>query len=308
MFRIRLMTPDDADAVRMLDVQSFLPYVRKTGRGSDLPPRTRECILACQALNPQGCFVAEDGGEIVGYVFTRMLGTVGWIGVFGVHPERQRGGVGARLLARASKSLHAAGCGIIGLETMPDWPANVGFYAKHGFRPGPAIITLTAEVHKPKASPPYALMSQLNEHAALRAVSEISRAALPGLDYATEAQNAAEFRWGDTLLVGWPEPWAAVIVRLIPKREDDDEPVADAAVIVGTPDARARLPEILTALSQFAAERGLSWLIVRVNAADWQTLKGLLDYGFSVSHIALRMMLRGDADCPPSLDMSRWAM
>jgi ribosomal protein S18 acetylase RimI-like enzyme len=308
MFRIRLMTPDDADAVRMLDVQAFLPYVRKTGRGNDLPPRTRECILACQALNPQGCFAAEDGGDIVGYVFSRMWGTVGWIGVFGVHPERQRGGVGARLLARASESLQAAGCGIIGLETMPDWPANVGFYARHGFRPGPSVVTLTAEVHKPKTCPPYALMSQLNEHAALRAVSEISAAAMPGLDYAPEAQNAAEFRWGDTLLVGWPEPWAAVIVRLIPKREDDDEPVADAVVIVGAPDTRTRLSEVLGALEAFAAERGLRWLIARVNAADWQTLKELLDYGFSVNHIALRMMLRGDADCPPGLDMSRWAM
>jgi ribosomal protein S18 acetylase RimI-like enzyme len=308
MTAIRLMTPDDVDAVRRLDVQAFLHYMRKAGHGGPSPMRTRDNVLACIALHPQGCFVAEKGRNLVGYIFSRTWGKMGWIGVFGVRPDNQGQGIGSLLLRRATESLDTAGCTTIVLETMPDCPANVGFYARNGFRPAYSVVTLTKQTAKPRAHQPYALLSSLHHETALRAVSAISRAAAPGLDYAPESRNANQFGWGDTILVGWPEPWAAVIVRLAAKREGDQEPAADAAVIVGTPQARQRLPEILGTIETFAAEGELQWLAARIDTVDWATCKGMLDYGFSASHVSLRMVLRGKTACPAGLNLSRCAM
>lgn len=302
------MSPNDTDAVRRLDVQAFLPYMRKAGHGGPSPMRTCDNVLACMALHPSGCFVAEENRTLVGYVFSRTWGRMGWIGVFGVHPDTQGKGIGSALLQRATKSLEAAGCTTIVLETMPDCPANVGFYARNGFRPAYSVVTLTRKTARPKTRLPYTLLSGLDHEAALRAVSAISQAAMPGLDYAPESRNASQFGWGDTIFVGWPEPWAAVIARLAAKREGDDAPAADAAVIVGTPHARERVPEILGTLETFAAERGLEWLVARIDTVDWTTFKGLLDQGFSASHVSLRMVLRGKITRPAGLNLSRCAM
>ena len=130
---IREMTADDVDAVRHLDVAAFTPYMRQTGRGDSSAIKSREMVLACIASSPSGCFVAEDDG-IVGYIFSRCNGEIGWIGTFGVHPATQGSGIGKRLLKASSDGLEHAGCRVIGLETMPDSPYDVGMYARAGFK------------------------------------------------------------------------------------------------------------------------------------------------------------------------------
>ena len=60
-FALRPMLPEDADAVRALDAKAFAPFFQRLGSDS-VPSRTRENILASLAMDPQGCFVAEEGG------------------------------------------------------------------------------------------------------------------------------------------------------------------------------------------------------------------------------------------------------
>jgi len=304
---IRPMHPDDADAVRELDVQAFATYFGGLGRNEPTPPRTRENILACLALDPGGCFVAEASSP-VGFIFGRRWGGLGWIGVFCVHPDRQGQGVGRRLLSRAVEHLEAVGCGLIGLETMPGSTYNVGFYARSGFRPTHTTLIVEKAVQMPPGGPPAALLSQLDRGPALAAVTEVSQAALSGLDYAVEASNAAEFGWGETLLVAWPDPWAVAIVRTAAKREGPARAVADVAALAIRGGARSRLPEALQVLEAFAGERGLEQVRLAVNAADWATAEALLARGFRVSHLGLRLLGKGEYACPPAVELSRWAM
>jgi carbamate kinase len=129
---IRPMLPDDADAVRAADLRAFGPYFQLK-RIEHMPMRTHRNVAGCLALYPAGCFVAEEDG-IAGYVFSRVWGAIGWIGVFGVTADRPGQGIGGQLLAAAIESLRGSGCTTIGLETMPDSPSNVGLYAGRGFR------------------------------------------------------------------------------------------------------------------------------------------------------------------------------
>ena len=302
---VRPMLPADIDAVRDADLRAFGPYYRQK-RYERMPPRTRENLLACRALHPAGCFVAEDGG-VAGYVFSRAWGKVGWIGVFGVAAERQGRGIGRELLAAAIASLEHAGCATIGLETMPDSPNNVGLYAGRGFRPAVPTLTLARTVRAHPGAPAVMLLSQTGE-AGLTAVTDVSHAALAGLDLAVEARNAAEFGWGETLLFGWPDPWAAAVVRTVAKREGDTDAWGNPQCVVVAPEARLRFGAVLQALEAFAAERGATEIVVPVNAVDWTTLQMALAAGYRVTHVALRMLIKGEYPCPPGVELSRWGM
>jgi GNAT superfamily N-acetyltransferase len=225
------MTPTDIEVVPQLDVLAFTAYSRRRGYNGPVHPHTHRNVLACLNLNASGCFVAETD-KLVGYVFTRILGTTGWIGTFGVHPDYQGQGIGRSLLSAAVEHLQGASCKTVGLETMSDSPYNVGFYSRFGFLLTFPTVLLIKETGSDAVASPYTALSQLENEEAMSAITQISQAACAGLDYAPEASNAREYKWGETLLVGWPQPWAFAIVRTTPKREGSVETAADVSALV----------------------------------------------------------------------------
>lgn len=80
--------------------------------------RTR--VLLDPNFTPAGLLVAEDGGELVGFVLGLMRQVPlflqgleperGWITAFGVHPQRRRQGIGRTLFAEAMARFATAGC------------------------------------------------------------------------------------------------------------------------------------------------------------------------------------------------------
>jgi len=124
---IRKMTLNDTAAVVEICALAFLGYYRKTSE------RTASNIASSLDIYPDGCFISEDEKGVCGFVFSRRLGKLGWIGVFGVHPCRRAQNIGKKLLTAAYENLENANCEIIRLETMSDSPYNIGFYLKEGF-------------------------------------------------------------------------------------------------------------------------------------------------------------------------------
>jgi ribosomal protein S18 acetylase RimI-like enzyme len=300
------MSAADVEIVAQLDVLAFDAYCRQVGLDGQQSPRTCQNILACLNLNPKGCFVA-GADEPVGYLFSRVWGALGWLGVFGLHPDCQGQGIGRALLRAGVNYLQSAGCKTIGLETMPDSPYNVGFYTRLGFQLWFPTLLLHKNVEQPTKTPPFALFSQ-QENDALSTLTQISRAAWPGLDYASEAESARQYGWGETLLIGWPQTWAFAVVRTVPKREGSDEPVAEVLALAIHPQARQRLAEVLQAVETFAVGQNAPQINLCVNGVDGQTLQRALDYGFRVSRVRLRMVYESEYVCPPGVDLSGWVM
>jgi hypothetical protein len=301
------MTQNDIEVVSQLDVLAFMAHSRQRGNINPTPPRTLKSILACLNLNPAGCFVAETD-KLVGYIFTRMWGTTGWIGTFGVHPDYQEHGVGRSLLAAAVKHLQEADCMTVGLETMSDSPYNVGFYSRFGFLPTFPTVLLVKKTGSVDAASAYTVLSQLESKEALSAITQISQAACSGLDYAPEASNAIEYEWGETLLVGWPKPWAFAIVRTTPNREGSLEPIADVSGLVIRSKAGGSLAEALHTVEVFVHRRELEQVSLAVNAADGEALQQALSYGFRVRAVVLRMVLNGKYAPPVGRVLSAWLM
>lgn len=304
---IRPMMAGDAANIAHLDVQAFSSYWQDALGQANIPPRTQANILACLDLNPAGCLVAVEQ-EPVGYVFSRVWGQVGWVGTFGVHPDFRGRGVGKSLLLAAVEQLKAAGCRTIGLETMPDSAYNIGFYTRLGFRLVQPSLSLDKTTGEPARDPGYRLLCLPDQPADLTILSQISQASRPGLDLAVEAQNAAAFGWGTSLLIGKPEPWAAAILRTVPKRELVSESYCEVRSLVVHPASQGCFREALQAVEAFAASRSLLEINLHINAVHSQALREALEAGYRVSYALLRMILLSDATSPPGIDLSRWAM
>ena len=82
------------------------------------------------SFEPNGCFMAEIGGESVGHVFSVSYGRLGWIGFLIVKAEYRRRGTGTLLMKRAMNYLLSRKAKTIKLEAVSKI-ANL--YRKLGF-------------------------------------------------------------------------------------------------------------------------------------------------------------------------------
>ncbi|OGR42472.1 MAG: hypothetical protein A2X28_08685 [Elusimicrobia bacterium GWA2_56_46] len=282
------MLAADAKNVIGLDVLAFKTYYKnKTARAE------RE-ILSCLALNPSGCFVAEDK-KIIGYVFSRRWGRLGWIGTFGVHPKHHSKGIGKALFAKAYAKLDKE-CDIIGLETMPEAPYNIGLYLKLGFKLIPPSLILAKSGLVPSQKTP-----ALTE-ASPEKISGISRKLLRGIDYGREAENALEFGWGKAFSIG-KTGFCILSVRNSGKKN------FLLVNVMGLPASRKEnVLSSLRSLENYALSKKADRIVIPINSIYQNAVKSLLTDGYKVRRCSVRMTKKGDYGNFPAIDISRWAM
>ena len=298
MTSIRLMTSNDFPQVAELDGLAF-----NTTR------RTDRHLQACLDLNPTGCFVATaPDNYLVGYVFTRRWGMLGWIGVLGVHPNQQGQGLGKALVNTAIEYLQRSGCQRIGLSTAAANPHNVGLYVRLGFLPCCPTLELFKTTKQPKEYIPFISSNQIDRDRALKIVSQISQQVRSGLDYTSEVRNACKYQWGEVLFFGESQPWAFALVRTEPKREELVKKVMEISIIAIPHETRDRLPKIFSAIEQLAYKRNFSEIHLAVNTTDSESLQQTSIYGFRVKAVRLRMTLEQILEPAIGVDLSRWAM
>ena len=104
--------------------------------GRDWQSRKVRHIDADVAANADGIFVAEEDGEVIGYVTARVdhAGKVGWIPNLSVRPEYQRRGIGRRLLRTALDYFRAEGMLLVRIETLEQNEVGMRFYPEMGFK------------------------------------------------------------------------------------------------------------------------------------------------------------------------------
>ncbi len=104
--------------------------------GQDWRWRKKRHIDDDAAINAEGIFVAEEDGQIVGYVSTRVdtAAKVGSIPNFAVLPAYQQRGIGRKLLERAVAYLAAEGMHYARIETLAQNEIGAHFYPNFGFQ------------------------------------------------------------------------------------------------------------------------------------------------------------------------------
>jgi len=318
MVTIRPMREEDMDPVREVDRRAFGAWWRQLrGEGTELPPRTRRNVLALREKDPEGCFVAEEDGRVVGLIFSRTWGGVGWFGTFAVLPEYQGRGIGKRLIGASLEYLRRDPERVIGLETMPESPYNLGLYLRQGFQVRLPTLLLGKDL-EPSTGGDVGLprWSSVDEDTRQRWLADLREATgriHPRLDYTKEIVSTARHRLGETLVLtdgsraiglstvwltssreGGGDEWAGVQVMALHPTHTDEE----------------TFRALLDATEALARAHGKRRLALPVNARHTWALERLLHWGYRVERVTVRMVLRGTGEGPSTdnyVDLSRWA-
>jgi GNAT superfamily N-acetyltransferase len=203
---IRPMTPEDvpaADAAGWSALQEQIPAEFVPAPRDELRARRgRLRIGHLQRTDPDGAWVAEDDGKIVGLALALVREGLWGFSLFGVSPEHQGQGVGRRLLEAALR--YAEGCrGAIILSTTD--PRAMRRYALAGFELRPCV-TLAGIVDR--SAIPAGLRSRpgsaKDDRDLCDAISRHVRGAAHGPDLAALEET------GCSLLIHDDGGWAAV--------------------------------------------------------------------------------------------------
>jgi len=320
MIKVRLMrgAAADADVVRQVEAVAFGAWWRQWKGGSDdRPPRTRANILACREKEPEGCFVAEEDGQVVGSIFSRTWGGVGWFGNLVVLPEYQGRGISKRLIAASLEYLCQEPGRVIGLETMPESPYNLGLYLRQGFQARLPTLLLAKVLEQPIAQDPVLpCWSSADAEMQERWLSDLRGATgqiQPGLDYSKAVTSTARHGLGETLVlmdstsaVGLSTVWLTSI------REGWGEEQAGVQVLALHPahTEEKSFRALLDASEALARAHGKRALTLSVNACHPWALQQLLKWGYRIERAMLRMVLKGTDEGPTTdncVNLSRWA-
>ena len=140
MIRLRNATPRDHDAVREVHMLAFA--------GDEAEPVAK---LACGLLSevsvpPTLNIIAESGGDVIGHVAFSPVSLdgcgdlVGYLlAPLGVRPERQKRGVGMRLVEEGIARLRAGGVDLVLVYGDPAYYGRFGFDTAAAFTPPYAL-------------------------------------------------------------------------------------------------------------------------------------------------------------------------
>lgn len=247
---------------------------------------------------PEGAWVAERDGEVVGSVFAARWGSFGFVGPLTVHPRFWDHGIGSRLLRPALEALERWDVRQAGLFTFATSPKHIGLYQKYGFWPG-FLTVVMVKTTGPQEPTPHTLASEEMDAQPGRVLDEIrplTDQVFPGLDLGREIATAHEQGIGDTVLLrgaGALEGMAVCHCGAGSEAGGDTCFVKFAAVRPGE-GAPARFERLLDACEAFAAESRLSRVVAGVNTGRLDAYRRLLARGFRTEQVGVSMRLRPD--------------
>jgi ribosomal protein S18 acetylase RimI-like enzyme len=318
MITIRQMREEDADAVREVGAVAFWTWERQVrGEAAQLHRRTRTNVLACREKDPEGCFVADDGQRVVGFIFSRTWGGVGWFGTFAVLPACQGRGIGQQLIAASLEYLRQDPCRVIGLETMPGSPYNLGLYLRQGFQARFPTLLLSKNLEQHAADgvdlPRWSTASAGTRERWLADLREATGQIQARLDYAKEITSNARHGLGETLvLTDGSRAIGMSVVELVSGCENWGAERASVKALALHPDHTQddTLRTILDGTEALARNQGKQTVTMAVNARHAWALHRSLQWGYRVEHMAVHMVLKGTDGGPTTddwVDFSRWA-
>ena len=304
--------PEDLPALNVLFSDAFSERYRRDGMaGVRVPPLNPAIWRYAIEGAGAGAMLWRDGlGRIAAFNLAHASGTEGWMGPLAVREEMQGRGLGRTIVRAGIEYLRAAGCTVIGLETMPRTMDNIGFYAALGFIPGGLTITLTVEAtpatdHRPQ------LLSELGaaERAGvIAAAASLVREVRPGSDYSREIALTLQHALGDVVLLrddqGVLRGFALFHeMPLVEGRSREELRVLKLVLADQT-----AMPRMAEALAAQARRSGALRCALRVQGDYPTAFRALIARGAKVRWTDLRMTLTGFDETPAvtGVILSNW--
>lgn len=141
---IRPYRAEDLDRIRQITVDSFEGVSIDRNIEAQFGPvagkswqerKARDVTTDCE-VQPEGVFVAEAEGEVVGYVTTRLdrFTSIGRIPNLAVDPRYRGHGLGSQLIEHALGSMREQGMAVAKIETLVQNERGQALYPRFGFQ------------------------------------------------------------------------------------------------------------------------------------------------------------------------------
>jgi ribosomal protein S18 acetylase RimI-like enzyme len=127
--------PEDLERADALVVRSINDLTERHGFGPMVVPRPPRFQQFSLDDEPDGLWVAEDTGQIVGFAFSWVCGDLWFLAQLFVSPGQQGNGLGSELLKRTLDHAQKAGAAKKALITFAFNRASQGLYIRHGLYP-----------------------------------------------------------------------------------------------------------------------------------------------------------------------------
>jgi GNAT superfamily N-acetyltransferase len=298
------MTLDDLEAVRLIDHAAFEDYRRHQNTlPRSLRPRTLDNMLAALQRPCPGIVLETGPGQILGYCFTHLWGSLGWLGTLGVLPRSQGMGLGRAVIAAGLDTLREAGCTTLALETMPESGRNLALYTRLGLDAREMTLLCHGRARIPSLHTSFEVWESGD------ALHTIGSHLFPGLDPSPAARWVIDERAGATLV--WHEdgaPSAFAILRGSPRREDTLQSHFTIEAAGCLPSAAEHWPRYLGEMQVFARSQGKVGLMLPVNTRQIDLLRATLEAGFQIIHTRVRMVSGASLGAPDAILMLTLAM
>jgi GNAT superfamily N-acetyltransferase len=289
--------------VCQIDRDSFETYRRQYHQLTQpLRLRTPENMNAAIRRPYPGMVIETPPGRIVGYCFTHVWGSLGWLGTLGVVPALQGFGYGRAITEAGIKLLREAGCQTLALETMPESGKNLAMYTRLGLEP--RHLTLLCQ-----GAPVPAKDTHFVYWTGSDDLRTIGGKLFPGLDPTPAARWLVDENAGETLI--WYEneqPSAFAVLRGAPRRIDMLPTYLTIEVAGCLPEAAAHWPRYLGEMQAFALDEGKHGVVLPVNTEQLALLRQTLNAGFRIAHTRARMVAGPSIGAPDALLVVTLAM
>ena len=283
-YRTRVMTPADLKAVAQIDRDAFEMYRQQRRSVQPLRLRTAENMNAAVRRPYPGVVVESPPGRVVGYCFTHVWGTLGWLGTLGVTPASQGLGLGRAVTAAGLELLRQAGCQTLALETMPESGKNIALYARLGLEPRSITCLFQGAVLAAEST-------RFEVWDGGEALRDIAGRLAPGLDPTPAARWVDGEEAGRTLV--WREggqPAAFVVLRHRPRRLEGVQTYLTLEAAACLPQAAEHWPRYLSEMQAYAERLGQLGLVLPVNGRQLALLGAVLAAGLRIVHTRVRMI------------------
>jgi len=158
--QIRPYAPGDLARVQQITVESFegvsidrnIETRFGTVAGRDWRERKARDVATDCEIQPEGVFVAEENGRIVGYITTRLdrFTSIGRIPNLAVDAEYRGSGIGSRLIEHAIEWIRDQGMAMAKIETLAQNERGQALYPRFGFQEVARQIHYVMPLEPPK--------------------------------------------------------------------------------------------------------------------------------------------------------------
>jgi len=243
-------------------------------------------------MYPEGCLVAEDNGEVVGFGMSNRWGSVGLLGPICVNPTHWNRGIARELTKRNVDLFDEWGCTAAGLLTNPTNPRHLRLYQTFGFWPRYLTIVMARAPGEPTSVTCENLTeTSRNRETVIDDIRKLSSLAYPGLDMTTEIGAILAHKLGGILFF---YEGASLAGYAICHHGAGSEGMSNVlfvkfGLVQQGAAARERFEKLVHHCLAYGAHEGLSKVIIGTNTARHDAYRMLLDLGFRSEFQGVRM-------------------